>query len=195
VGKIVPRWEWRTFGHDFGAAESVFAALESEGAQESDEVYLLSPACDANVKVRDGLMDIKLLEQIDPAGLEQWRPVMKGGFPLAAEDVKKVCATLGVTAPSTALAAYSLQELESELSAPARGVRVVPVHKRRVRSTLRGCMAEITDVVVEGKKTRTVALEAEDADRLVDAVRAIGLAGFPNTSYPRGLKRLIGMKS
>jgi exopolyphosphatase/guanosine-5'-triphosphate,3'-diphosphate pyrophosphatase len=195
VGKIVPRWEWRTFGQAFGAAESVFAALQSDGAQESDEVYLLSPACDANVKVRDGLMDIKLLEQVDPAGLEQWRPVMKGGFPLAADDAKRVCATLEVTAPSTARAAYSLQELEAELSAPARGVRVVAVHKRRVRSTLHGCMAELTDVVVEGEKTRTVALETEDAGRLIDAVRAIGLASFPNTSYPRGLKRLIGMKS
>jgi exopolyphosphatase/guanosine-5'-triphosphate,3'-diphosphate pyrophosphatase len=195
VGKIVPRWEWRTFGQEFGAAESVFAALESEGAQESDEVYLLSPACDANVKVRDALMDIKLLEQIDAAGLEQWRPVMKGAFPLAADEAKEVCAALGVTAPSTARTAYSLQELEAELSAAVRGVRVVPVHKRRVRSTLHGCMSEITDVVADGKKIRTVALEAEDAGRVIDAVRAVGLAGFPNTSYPRGLKRLIGMKS
>src|SRR5262249_34947132 len=138
---------------------------------------------------------IKLLEQVDPAGLEQWRPVMKGGFPLAADEAKKVCATLGVTAPSTVRAAYSLQELEVELSVPARGVRVVPVHKRRVRGKLHGCMAEITEVVAEGKKTRTVALETEDADRLIDAVRAVGLSGFANTSYPRGLKRLVGMKS
>jgi exopolyphosphatase / guanosine-5'-triphosphate,3'-diphosphate pyrophosphatase len=195
VEKIVPRWEWRTFGQEFGAAEAVFAGLESERVQESDEVYLLSPACDANVKVRDGLMDIKLLEQVDAAGLEQWRPVMKGAFPLAADEAKKVCAALGVTAPSTTRTAYSLQELEAELCAPARGIRVVPVHKRRVRSTLHGCMSEITDLVADGKRTRTVALEAEDAGRVIDAVRAVGLAGFPNTSYPRGLKRLLGMKS
>ena len=41
---IVPRWEWRTFGDDFGAADERFAALEPERVQESDELYLLSAA-------------------------------------------------------------------------------------------------------------------------------------------------------
>jgi hypothetical protein len=34
---IVPRWEWRTFGAEFGAADEAFAALEPELVQESDE--------------------------------------------------------------------------------------------------------------------------------------------------------------
>ena len=54
---IIPRWEWRTFGSRFGAAEDQFAALTPGGVQESDELYLLSEAGD-NVKVRDDLMDI-----------------------------------------------------------------------------------------------------------------------------------------
>lgn len=58
MDKITPRWEWCTFGQEFGEAEAVLAALASEGAQDSDELCLLSPVCDANVKVRDGLMDI-----------------------------------------------------------------------------------------------------------------------------------------
>ena len=39
-----------------------FAALTPGLVQESDELYLLS-AADRNVKVRDGLMDIKLLRR------------------------------------------------------------------------------------------------------------------------------------
>ena len=195
MDQVIPRWEWRTFGQDFGAAEKVFAAAESEGVQESDELYLLSPACAANVKIRDALMDIKVLVRVDAAGLEQWRPVMKGAFPLPAEQAKKVCEALAVPPPSAARAAYSLAELRTELSAPIRGVRVVPVHKRRVRYRIHGCTSELTEVLADGKKTRTIALEAEDAGRLIDAVRSVGLGGFPNTSYPLGLKRLIGMKS
>ena len=42
MAEIVPRWEWRTFGDEFGAAEERFAALEPERIQESDELYLLS---------------------------------------------------------------------------------------------------------------------------------------------------------
>ena len=62
---IVPRWEWRTFGDEFGAADAAFAALEPELVQESDETYLLSPGADAAVKIRAGLMDIKLLEEVN----------------------------------------------------------------------------------------------------------------------------------
>ena len=195
MGKIIPRWEWRTFGQEFGAAEAAFAALEPDGVQESDEIYLLSAAPDANVKIRDGLMDVKMLEQVNAAGLEQWRPVMKGEFPLTADEAKQVCAALGVPPPSTVRTAYSWEELRAELSAPLRGIRVVSVHKRRARYSIHGCSSEITDVVADGKKTRTIALEAEEAGRVIDAVRAVGLAALPNTSYPRGLARLIGMGS
>jgi len=68
---IIPRWEWRTFGASFGEADRRFKALEPGRAQESDEVYLLSRETDANVKIRDRLMDIKTLEQVSTEGLEQ----------------------------------------------------------------------------------------------------------------------------
>ena len=51
---IVPRWEWRTFGEDFGDAERRLAALPPSASEESDELYLLSLESDASVKVRDG---------------------------------------------------------------------------------------------------------------------------------------------
>ena len=39
---VVPRWEWRAFGENFGAAEARFASLAPQQVQESDELYLLS---------------------------------------------------------------------------------------------------------------------------------------------------------
>jgi exopolyphosphatase/guanosine-5'-triphosphate,3'-diphosphate pyrophosphatase len=167
---IIPRWEWRTFGAAFGAADAKFAALATEKVQESDEIYLLSPATDANVKIRAELMDLKTLEQVSQAGLEQWRPVMKAGFPLGQEDVATVCAALGVSAPS-GRDAFTLDELVAELAAPERGVRAVAVHKRRLRYTINGCMSERTEVAVDGTPVRTVAIESEDAGRVVEAVR------------------------
>ncbi len=86
---IVPRWEWRTFGTDFGVAEDLFAALEPTAIQESNEVYLRTGSGPI-VKIRDELMDVKVLQAVSPEGLEQWVPVMKEGFPLAATDVTKV---------------------------------------------------------------------------------------------------------
>lgn len=162
--------------------------------QESDEVYLLSPHTDANVKLRDRLMDIKVLEQVNADGLEQWRPVMKGEFPLPAAEVAQVCAALGV-APIVDRETYTLEQVAAELAQPSRGVRAVQVHKRRQRYTISGCTAEMTDVVADGKPVRTVAIELEDPARVLAAVREMALEGFQNISYPRGLKRLLGLRA
>jgi len=47
------------------------------------------------------------------------------------------------------------------------------------------------DVVANGKPTRTIAVESEDAAEVVRAVRELGLGAYTNTSYPRGLTALI----
>ena len=57
--------------------------------EESDELYLLAPGGD-NVKVRDGLMDVKVLRETDAAGLQRWEPILKAPFPLDAEAVRTV---------------------------------------------------------------------------------------------------------
>jgi exopolyphosphatase/guanosine-5'-triphosphate,3'-diphosphate pyrophosphatase len=190
---IIPRWEWRTFGESFGEADARYAALTPSDVQETDELYFLSSANDENVKVRFDLMDIKTLVEVNADGLEQWKPVMKAKFPLPAAEVKKVLEALGVPIPSLARENYTLDQFVAELGEP-NGLRAVKVHKKRARYKVNGCTSELTDVVADGQKTRTVALELEDATRVIATVREMGLAGFPNISYPRGLKQVLGMK-
>jgi len=190
--KIIPRWEWRTFGESFGDADAKYAAQTPTDIQETDEVYFLSNANDENVKVRFDLMDIKTLVEVNSDGLEQWKPVMKAKFPLPAGEVKKVLEALAVKAPSLARESYALDQFVTELGEP-NGLRAVKVHKRRVRYKVNGCTSEMTDVVADGKKTRTAALELEDAARVIATVRELGLDRFPNISYPRGLKQLLGI--
>ena len=195
MNAIVPRWEWRTFGSQFGAADPRFAALEPELTQESDEVYLLSPASDAAVKIRAGLMDIKLLEHVDEAGLEQWRPAMKETFPLPYDEAERVCAALGVAAPPPPRQVFSLDEFLELLAAPERGVRAVAVHKNRSHYTYSQCMVEMTEVVAEETPMRTLAIESPDAELVIGAVRELGLSDRPNTSYPQWLKAAVDPES
>ncbi len=97
--------------------------LTPGGVQESDEIYLLSGAGD-NVKIRDALMDIKVLREVDADGLEQWTPVMKAGFPLPAAEAAKVLAALGLPVPTPSRASYTLDEFLAQFAAPgARGPR------------------------------------------------------------------------
>jgi exopolyphosphatase/guanosine-5'-triphosphate,3'-diphosphate pyrophosphatase len=190
VAGIIPRWEWRVFGVDLEAAEAALAASTPGPVEQSDELYLLS-AAGANVKVRYGLMDIKLLREVDGEGLERWEPVLKAGFPLPAAEVVRVFDALGVLAPPLTRDAYSLERFLAELVEPSGAVRAVRVHKRRQRYTLAGCMAEVADLEVDGRGARTIAVESQDPSAVMAAVRGLGLDGRVNTSYPRALAALI----
>jgi len=186
---ITPRWEWRTFGDQFGAGDRAFAALTPERVQESEEIYLVGREGDT-VKVRDALMDIKVLREVDENGLEQWTPVMKAEFPIPATDVPRVFEALRQPTPALERDAYTLDQFLDELIAPA-GVAAVKVHKRRVRYTIGGCTSEVTNVVADGRQTRTIAIEGEDAAAVIAAVRGAGLGDFVNTPYPAGLRALL----
>jgi exopolyphosphatase/guanosine-5'-triphosphate,3'-diphosphate pyrophosphatase len=190
MAEIMPRWEWRSFGQRFGQAEARLAKLQPSGARDSDEIYLLS-AHGANVKIRDALMDIKVLREVNADGLEQWTPVMKAGFPLPAADAAKVLEALGLPLSAPLPVSCTQDEFLAQFAAPGGAVRAVQVHKRRTRYTFGDCMAELSEVVANGKPTRTLAVESEDATAVLRAVRELGLDGYVNTSYPRGLAALI----
>jgi exopolyphosphatase / guanosine-5'-triphosphate,3'-diphosphate pyrophosphatase len=190
---VVPRWEWRTFGQSFAGAEERFAALSPESVRESDELYLLSTAADDSVKVRDDLLDVKHLEQVDEDGLEQWRPVLKAPFPLPAAAVDSVLEALHASPSPVDRDAYTLEELIEEVVGPSRELATVPVHKSRAHYTLSGCMAELTEVRTDKGSTRTIAVESENPALVLAAIRELGLRSRPNVSFPRGLKTLLGI--
>ena len=191
---IIPRWEWRTFGRQFGAAEAKFAELTPSPVHESDEIYLLvqgDAATADSVKIRDDLLDVKSLREVSADGLERWEPVLKVGFPLSAANVERVSDALHLPRPAPARDGLTLDQFLDGLIAPSGTVRAVKVHKRRVRFTVGGCMAELSDVVADGHATRTIAIESTDKPAVIAAVRDVGLDGYVNTSYPHGLEALL----
>jgi len=187
---IALRWEWRSFGQRFGVAEERITRLAPSAPKETDEIYFLSGGGE-NVKVRDDLMDIKVLRQVNADGLEQWAPVMKAEFPLSAADVATVVEAMRIPMPETLANGCSLHVMLDILDRPDSGVRVVRVHKRRVRYTVEGCTAELSDIVANGEAVRTIAIESEDAGAIVRAVQSLGLTGYSNTNYLRGLAALL----
>jgi exopolyphosphatase / guanosine-5'-triphosphate,3'-diphosphate pyrophosphatase len=192
---IVPRWEWRTFGESFGKAEERLAALEPTRVSESDELYVVSNRGVGSVKVRGGVLDVKRLEQVSDDGLQQWRPVAKAEFPIAAADVASLLSALGVAAPPLRRDAYELDELVDEVVRPSADLLFVPVHKRRAHYTFGGCTAELTEVRTDALTVRTLAVEAEDPAVVRAALRELGLDSQPNVSFPRGLEALVGFEA
>jgi exopolyphosphatase / guanosine-5'-triphosphate,3'-diphosphate pyrophosphatase len=178
------RWEWRTFDEQFAATGERLG--KPERVVGSDETYLLSGASVDAVKLRNGLMDLKRLERVDERGLELWKPVMKSPVPISAADARVVLAALRTLAPIEG-EKYNLVDLVGLDSS----IRAVPVHKTRRHFTVEGCMAELTDLRIEGRSTQTIAIESENAPRVITAVRVLGLDSRPNVSVPEALKTLI----
>jgi exopolyphosphatase / guanosine-5'-triphosphate,3'-diphosphate pyrophosphatase len=187
---ISARWEWRTFGPGARVAERRWRDLQPSAEQVSDEVYLLSGE-GHTVKVRDELMDIKQLLEIDGFGLQQWTPVMKASFPIGRADVERVFEALHRPLPALARDAYTSEQFRAELTGPSHGIRAVAVHKRRTRYRVDGCTAELTEVSADGRPSSTVAVESEDAEAVIDVVRSLDLDEYVNTAYPVGLIRIL----
>ena len=140
MAKIIPRWEWRAFGPRFPAPQRTPSpSCRPGGSQESDELYLLAAAGD-NVKVRDDLMDIKVLREVDADGLERWEPVMKAAFPLRDGRRVRACSrrsasrlprSPGTRTPSTSSSPSSAATGRGR--APGRGPQAArPLHDRRL---------------------------------------------------------------
>jgi exopolyphosphatase/guanosine-5'-triphosphate,3'-diphosphate pyrophosphatase len=102
-----------------------------------------------------------------------------------------VLSGLRVPVPDLPRDAYSLDDVLAEVHGRS-DLLAVDVHKERSRFTVGDCMAERTEVTTEHGSTRTVAVESEDAAKVIAVVRDLGLADRTNTSYPQGLKALIG---
>ena len=190
---IIARWEWRTFGQAFGEAEDRIKSFPEEKARKSSEVYILSRNSLDNTKIRDMLMDIKTLQQVNADKLEQWYPVMKAGFPLTRDVLDKVFRAWKVSPPVWRRDAYACDQFLDELVKPHPDLRAVAVEKERHGFTVNGCIVELADLKFDGSPVRTVAVETEDPARLMATVRELCLEGFENVNYLKALKRFTGM--
>ncbi len=165
--------------------------MAPELEEESDDLYLLSVVSNSSVKVRGGQMDVKELQQVDADGLEQWKPVLKAGFPLAASDVETVLAALGVGS-ELERSEYTVETLLGELVDPSPELTAIEVHKRRRHVTVDGAMGELSELSADRGALRTIAVESEDAALVIAAVRRLGFELHRNVSVPRALKELLG---
>ena len=185
----MPRWEWRAFGESTGAAADLLAAHTPRDVSKSDELYFLSVNSNASVKVRDGLMDVKHLLQVNDDGLELWMPVMKAGFPLSADEVASVLTTLDVSIPSLG-SVRTLEAFENDVVLPNPELLTLRVLKRRARYVVDDCMVEMTEFATDQSTTNTLALESPDPSLVSALLDQIDLNSRSNQSVARGLKRL-----
>jgi exopolyphosphatase/guanosine-5'-triphosphate,3'-diphosphate pyrophosphatase len=188
---VIPRWEWRTFGREFGEGEERLSALEGARVVEGRETYILPPMDGVNVKIRGGALDIKLLRAVNESRLERWEPVFKAPFPLSHDEVARLFSTLRLPEEPVPHGEYDEERFLSEVIAGVPALRAVPVTKKRFGHVLRGAALEWADLVVDGHPVRTVCVEHEDAALVSSLVREFGFERFENLNYIRAIRKIV----
>ena len=190
---IIPRWEWRTFGESFGEAEDLIKANQAK-VRESSEVYILSSESNDNTKVRDMLMDIKYLVQINEDKLEQWNPLLKASFPISVESLKQVIKSWKIELAEEKIKEMTYQEFLEGLVKTHPNLKAVDVFKERHGYMINDCIVEIANLKFNGNPIRTIAVEQEDPAKVMETVRMLKLDKFENINYLRALKNSVGLK-
>lgn len=192
---IVARWEWRTFGKgDFGVGEKTLRALPMDSNKRTDEEYILSRNSDENVKIRFDLIDVKSLQKVNADGLEQWLPVLKTGFPIAADKLSELAEILKVGLPRLERAQYTHDQFIGELVMPHEDLELVRVKKDRDIYKIDGATAEIAAAEFNGVAWRTMCVEHEDPVLIMNVVEKLGMKGVENMNYIQAMKKSVGIR-
>ena len=192
---IVARWEWRTFGKgDFGVGEKTLRALPMDSNKRTDEEYILSRNSDENVKIRFDLIDVKSLQKVNADGLEQWLPVLKTGFPIAADELSALAKILKVELPELERAEYTHDQFIEELVVPHKDLELVQVKKDRDIYKIDGATAEIAAAEFNGVAWRTMCVEHEDPVLIMKVVEKLGMKGVENMNYIQAMKKSVGIR-
>lgn len=185
---VVPRWEWRAFGREFRDLDTRLPTGPRTETSSRD-TYLLSADPAINVKIRGGEIDVKRRLRVD-RGLEQWSPVLKAAFPIAAGTVRSLFDAWSLTPPPLSRAAYTCDEWLVDVVAACPSLAVIDVDKRRRMFTVDGCTVEMAALTIGGEPLETVAVESPDPALVLQTVSRLGLAALDNENYVQALQRL-----
>ncbi len=192
----IPKYEFRIFGQEFPVLEKLInEKAKLVGEQKMNDVYLLTAADNENnVKIRDGKMDMKVLEET-LEGLERWAPYMIGDFPLEMEVVKStVFPALGIPSPAFSRPEYLLNQFLNELVYNDPDLFVAHTSKTRKEFAFNECELEITDVTINSACIKTICIESEDYEKVLETKEILGISDSEeNVNYPTALKRVMGL--
>ena len=194
--KIVPRAEFRVFGQQI--IEGVKARMWNgktvlyQARKMPMETYFLSRLTnEANVKVRDGLLDIKTKTGETPEGYEIFQPRGKFQFPVKREDLATILSHLKVDLVLDR-DTYTIEEFV-EMARQHPDLVPVTVEKMRYGFTIDGVICEYAQVYFNGAMLESACVESENYTAMKGVIESLGLADLPNVNYLKAAKTVVGM--
>jgi hypothetical protein len=194
--KVVPRAEFRVFGQ--GILDIVKPAMWKAQAtlfkvRQSGETYILSRHTnEANVKIRDGLLDIKLKVGETESGYEIFQPSGKFQFPVKQDELATILDNLQAKV-DLSQDTYTFDEF-IELLKTTDDIVSVAVHKERYGFSVDGVICEYGKILFNGAMVETTCVESEDYAAMEQVIDKLEISGFENVNYLKAAKRVVGME-
>lgn len=193
-----PRFEFRSFGHDFDRAARQMEILSAPvpdfaKKRHSEEIYFLDrDNIINNTKLRYGIIDIKRLVKRDGI-LEQWKPVLKLEFPLTRDVlVNDIYLSPMVGSAEFMKELYSMEDFVEHIETQNKLV-VARVTKTRFGFMINDTICEYCDVEIAGVRLATVAIESVEPADILRTISDVGLEGIENINYPEAIRMVLGI--
>ena len=190
-----PRFEFRTFGHDFTACHEIMAKLsvpvpEDLRVRIFDEIYIISKTVDdINIKVKNNKLDVKKLIHTKN-NLEKWNTIIKKDFP----DSKQMLIDEIFPAFNANIPIIDTDELDKNrfLNIVKRHTDLfaVSVHKRRYAYIVNLTICEFAEIIIGNDYIYSVSIESTDAKEVIKTVSELKLDSFENINYLQAIKRV-----
>jgi|YelNatPaOPRAMG01_1025707.scaffolds.fasta_scaffold14027_5 hypothetical protein len=198
AAKIVPRAEFRVFGQ--GIIDIVTermwngkTVLQQKRKMPKETYFLSVHTNEANVKVREGLLDIKTKVGQTPEGYEIFQPRGKFQFPVKREDLVTILSHLKVNM-ALDRDTYTIEEF-IEMARKHPDLVPVSVEKLRYGFTINGVICEYAQVWFNGALVESACVESENYAAMKEVVESLGIAQMPNTNYLKAAKRVVGLEA
>ncbi len=200
IQAVSARYEFRIFGQRFNFWHQRMARLsepvpEKFWSRQSSEVYLLSPRDQRhNVKLRNGMLDIKVLLKQENS-LDQWDVASKTALTKGVKEIQPLLQQ-ALAYGDLSLNEDALDEL-SLVAAVNDHPELLAVRVSKVRQGYRigNCLCEYAEVLINDAKVYSLAVEAEDPVDIRNTIKQISLPEHDNISYPEAIRRIIGWRS
>jgi hypothetical protein len=196
AAKIVPRAEFRVFGQ--GVIDIVKdrmwngkTVLYQQRRMPAETYFLSRRTNEANVKVRESLLDIKTKVGETPEGYEIFQPRGKFQFPVKKADLATIIAHLKVDVALDA----DTYAIDAFIDLARRHPDLVPVtvEKMRYGFSIDGIICEYAEVWFNGALVESACVESENYAAMREVIEGLGIASLPNTNYLKAAKRVVGM--
>jgi len=195
AGQIIPRAEFRVFGQgiiDIVAISMWHAQAKLFKIRQSSETYILSRHTDeVNVKIRDGLLDIKMKVGETAEGYEIFQPRGKFQFPVKQQELQTIFENLEV-AVKLSEPICTFDEF-IDLVADSPDLTAVAVDKERYGFSVDGVICEYGEILFNGALVETACVESEDYPAMASVIEKLEIGGFENTNYLKAAKEVVGM--